>query len=216
MRAPADLDSREFFERARERLTLNIPAGLTDASFTPKMGDHGIDATMLEIAKVRPIRPAAVLIAVIDHAEPTVLFTQRSAHLPNHAGQISFPGGKIDPGDKDPLDAALREAEEEIGLDRALVKPIGYLDLYMTTQGFRIVPTLARLEPGFKLTLNQDEVDDTFEVPLSFLMAPGNHKTISRDWQGMKRTVYSMPFGERHIWGVTAGILKNLHERIYK
>lgn len=211
----AELDAAEFFTRARSRLTLDVPRGLTDPDFTPSKGDHDVDPVMLAMSKLRPLRPAAVLVPIIDHPEPTVLLTQRSAHLPSHAGQISFPGGKIDPGDKSPLDAALREAEEEVGLPRTDVEAIGYLDLYLSTQGFRIVPVLARVKPGFVLTLNANEVDDAFEVPLSFLMATANHKTESREWQGMTRTVYAMPFGERNIWGVTAGILKNLHERIY-
>src|SRR5262245_16101283 len=204
------------FDRARARLTLAVPPGLDDPAITPARGDHDVDPVMRAIAEVRPIRPAAVLVPVIDRDEPTVLFTQRATHLPDHAGQISFPGGKIDPGDDSPLAAALREAEEEIGLERRFVEPVGYLDLYMTTLGYRIVPALARIEPGFRLHLNRAEVDDVFEVPLAFLMAEENHKLQSREWKGMKRTVYAMPFGERHIWGVTAGILRNLFERIYR
>ncbi|HWM81792.1 MAG TPA: CoA pyrophosphatase [Pseudolabrys sp.] len=205
----------DFFQRACGRLTLDVPVGLTDPKVIPVRGDHDIDPVMTEMALVRPIRPAAVLVPVVDRAEPTVLFTQRAQHLPDHPGQISFPGGKIDPGDADPLAAALREAEEEIGLDRHLVQPLGYLDLYMTTLGYRIVPTLARVQPDFALTLNAGEVDNVFEVPLSFLMEPANRRTVSRQWRGMTRTVYAVPFGERNIWGVTAGILKNLHDRIY-
>jgi 8-oxo-dGTP pyrophosphatase MutT (NUDIX family) len=170
---------------------------------------------MLKIAEVRPIRPAAVLVPIVDHAEPTVLLTQRAQHLPNHPGQISFPGGKIEKTDADPLHAALRETEEEIGLDRSNVKPIGYLDLYMTTLGYRIVPVIARVTPGFALSLNDGEVDATFEVPLSFLMDQANIERHARDWQGMTRHFYAITFGERYIWGVTAGILRNLHERIY-
>jgi 8-oxo-dGTP pyrophosphatase MutT (NUDIX family) len=204
------------FDRARARLTLDVPAGLHDPTITPLRGDHDVDPVMRAIAEVRPIRPAAVLVPVIDRAEPTVLFTQRTTHLPDHAGQISFPGGKIDPGDDSPLAAALREAEEEIGLARRFVDPIGYLDLYMTTLGYRIVPTIGRIEPGFRLNLNRSEVEDVFEVPLGFLMAEENHKLHSREWKGMTRTVYAMPFGDRYIWGVTAGILRNLYERIFR
>jgi len=193
-----------------------VPPGLDDPAITPARGDHDVDPVMRAIAEVRPIRPAAVLVPVIDRDEPTVLFTQRATHLPDHAGQISFPGGKIDPGDDSPLAAALREAEEEIGLERRFVDPIGYLDLYMTTLGYRIVPTIARVTPGFALNLNRAEVDDTFEVPLAFLMAEENHKLHSREWKGMTRTVYAIPFGERYIWGVTAGILRNMYERIYR
>jgi 8-oxo-dGTP pyrophosphatase MutT (NUDIX family) len=205
-----------MFDRARERLTLDVPAGLEDPTITPPRGDHDVDPVMRAIAEVRPIRPAAVLVPVIDRAEPTVLFTQRTTHLPDHAGQISFPGGKIDPGDDSPLAAALREAEEEIGLERRFVDPIGYLDLYMTTLGYRIVPTIGRIEPDFRLNLNRSEVEDVFEVPLGFLMAEENHKLHSREWKGMTRTVYAMPFGDRYIWGVTAGILRNLYERIFR
>jgi len=144
-----------------------------------------------------------------------VLLTQRTVHLPQHAGQIAFPGGKIDAGDASPLAAALREAHEEIGLEREVIEPIGYLDVYMTTLGFRIVPLVARVAPEFTLTLNPGEVDNAFEVPLSFVMSLTNHQTHSREWQGMLRTYYAIPFGERYIWGVTAGIFRNLYERIY-
>jgi len=208
--------AEEFFRRARARLNLDVPPGLSDASVTPVRGDHDLDPLVRKIAEVRPIRPAAVLVPVVDRPQPTVLFTQRTAHLPDHAGQISFPGGKIDPGDANPREAALRAAEEEIGLERDLIEPIGYLDLYMTTLGYRIVPTVARVKPDFRLTLNRQEVDETFEVPLAFLMEPANHQQHSRDWQGMKRTFYAMPFGERYIWGATAGILRNLYDRIYR
>lgn len=209
------LDASEFYTRVRERLTLDVPAGLTDAGVTPVRGDHDADPVMKQISQVRPIRPAAVLVAVIDHPEPTVLLTQRAQHLPDHPGQISFPGGKIEKTDSDPLTAALREAEEEIGLAREAVEPLGYLDLYMTTLGYRIVPVIARVQPGFRLTLNTGEVDAAFEVPLAFLMDQANVQRHARDWQGMTRHYYAITFGERYIWGVTAGILRNMHDRIF-
>jgi 8-oxo-dGTP pyrophosphatase MutT (NUDIX family) len=210
------LSADEFFARARARLTLDAPAGITDRNITPARGDHDADPVMKKIAAVRPIRPAAVLVPVVDHPEPTVLLTQRAQHLPNHPGQISFPGGKIETDDADPLAAALRETDEEIGLDRQFVEPIGYLDLYMTTLGYRIVPVIARVKPGFALTLSTSEVDATFEVPLAFLMDQNNVQRHARDWQGMTRHYYAITFGERYIWGVTAGILRNLHDRIYR
>ena len=216
MDAVAALSGAEFFERARTRLTLEVPPGLTDASITPKRGDFDADPVMKRISEVRPIRPAAVLIGVVDHAEPTVLLTQRAQHLPDHPGQVSFPGGKIDKSDGNPSVSALRETEEEIGLDRAHVAPIGYLDLYMTTLGYRIVPVIARVKPGFALTLNPAEVDNVFEVPLIFLMDQANVQRHSREWQGMTRHYYAITFGERYIWGVTAGILRNLYDRIYR
>jgi 8-oxo-dGTP pyrophosphatase MutT (NUDIX family) len=212
----AALSGAEFFERVRKRLTLDVPAGLHDASITPPRGDFDADPVMKKIAEVRPIRPAAVLVPVIDRAEPTVLLTQRAQHLPDHAGQVSFPGGKIDKSDASPLASALRETEEEIGLARAGVTPIGYLDLYMTTLGYRIVPVIARVAPDFTLKLNTAEVDATFEVPLAFLMDPANTQRHSREWQGMTRHYYAITFGERYIWGVTAGILRNLYDRIYR
>ena len=206
----------EFFERARARLRFEVPPGLLDPQIVPQSGDQGTDRMLEIIAREQPVRPAAVLIPVVDHAEPTVLLTQRAAHLNDHAGQISFPGGKIDPTDASPLDAALREAEEEVGLTREFVEPIGYLDLYGTSFGFRILPTVARVRPGFKLRINHAEVDDAFEVPLAFLMNPVNHQLHSKEFRGMERTYYAMPFAERYIWGATAGILRVLYERVYR
>jgi len=210
------LAGTEFFVRVRQRLTLDVPVGLTDASVTPARGDHDIDPVMRKIAEVRPIRPAAVLVPIIDHPEPTVLLTQRAQHLPDHAGQVSFPGGKIEKGDANPCASAVRETREEIGLDRSHIEPIGYLDLYMTTLGYRIVPVIARVKPGFQLQLNKAEVDATFEVPLAFLMDQTNVQRHSREWQGMTRHYYAITFGDRYIWGVTAGILRNLYDRIYR
>ena len=211
---PAAISSAEFFDRARARLRFDIPAGLTDPDLVPVSGDQGTDRMLEVLAREQPIRPAAVLIPVIDHSQPTVLLTQRSAHLNDHAGQISFPGGKIDSTDASPLEAALREAEEEIGLAREFIDPIGYLDLYGTSFGFRILPTVARVRPGFQLRISPSEVDDAFEVPLAFLMNPANHQLHSKEFRGIERLYYAMPYGERYIWGATAGILRMLYERI--
>jgi 8-oxo-dGTP pyrophosphatase MutT (NUDIX family) len=215
--APRSAPARQvdFFERARALLTLDVPPGLSDPDILPRRGDHDLDPVQRAIAAVRPIKPAAVLIPVLERDEPTVLLTQRTAHLADHAGQVAFPGGKIDKSDVTPLAAALREAHEEIGLEAKYIEPIGYLDLYLTTRGYRIVPVLARVAPGFSLVLNANEVENTFEVPLAFLMEAANHQRHSREWEGLTRTYYAMPFGERYIWGVTAGILRDLYERIY-
>ena len=151
------VSSAEFFARSQSRLNFDVPPGLIDPDIIPRTGDSGNDRMLEIVAREQPVRPAAVLIAVVDHPEPTVLLTQRSPHLSSHAGQISFPGGKIDATDASPLDAALREAEEEVGLSRDFVEPVGYLDLYGTAFGFRILPTVARVRPGFTLTINEGE-----------------------------------------------------------
>jgi len=175
-------------------------------------GDHELNPGMLPMGE---LRAAAVLVPLVDRPQGlSIQLTQRTAHLKSHAGQIAFPGGRIDDGDADEVAAALREAEEEIGLDRTHVEPLAYLDLYMTTLGYRIVPVIARVKPGFVLSLNASEVDATFEVPLAYLMDQNNVQRHSRDWQGMTRHYYAFTFGERYIWGVTAGILRNLYDRV--
>jgi len=214
-RIAQELTAAEFFARARERLTFEVPPGLADPEIVPESGDSGTDRMLEIVAREQPIRPAAVLIPVVDHPQPSVLLTQRSPHLADHAGQIAFPGGKIETTDASPLEAALREAEEEVGLKREHIEPIGYLGLYGTSFGFRILPTLARVRPGFSLDVNHAEVDDAFEVPLSFLMNAANHQVHRKEFRGMLRSYYAMPFEERYIWGATAGMLRMLYERIY-
>jgi len=160
-------------------------------------------------------RPAAVLIGLVERPQGmTVLLTRRADTMRRHTGQIALPGGRRDPGET-PWETALREAEEEVGLKRDFIEPIGYLDLYGTAFGFRILPTVARVKPGFRLTINEGEVVDAFEVPLAFLMNPENHQVHSKEFRGMERSYYAMPFAERYIWGATAGILRVLYERIY-
>jgi len=212
---PATISSTEFFARAHTRLNFEVPPGLVDPHIIPRTGDSGTDRMLEIVAQEQPVRPAAVLIPVVDHPEPTVLLTQRSPNLSSHAGQISFPGGKIDATDASPLDAALREACEEVGLKREFIDPVGYLDLYGTAFGFRILPTVAKVKPGFTLKINEAEVVDAFEVPLAFLMNPENHQIHTKEFRGMDRSYYAMPFAERYIWGATAGILRVLYERIY-
>ena len=211
------LTASEVFSRAHERLTFDMSAGFADPTVIPRHDQQDADpAVVAAIAAVRPVRTAAVLVPVIERDEPSVLFTQRTAHLTDHGGQISFPGGKIDAGDQSPAAAALREAEEEIALPRRFVAPIGYLDIHMTPFGHRIMPVLARVRPGFALRFNKGEVDDAFEVPLAFLMASKNHKRESRNWGGFTLSLYAMPFGDHNIWGATAAILRNLYERVYR
>ena len=162
-------------------------------------------------------RPAAVLIPVVARPEgATVLLTRRSEHLKDHAGQIAFPGGKMDVADREPMDTALREADEEIGLDRRFVSPIGYLDPYLSSSGFRIIPVVALIDPAHQVRLDPSEVESIFEVPLGFLMDPARHETHQREWRGAMRRYYAMPYGDYYIWGVTAGILRNLYEKVYE
>ena len=209
------ITGHEFMARARARLGLDVPAALDDLTATAVRGDLDLDDELWKKAGVQATKPAAVLVPVVERADPMVLLTLRTPDLKSHSGQIAFPGGKIDPADASPLDAALREAEEEIGLERTFVDPIGYLDLYLTFSGFRILPVVARVDPGYRLTINPAEVVEAFEVPMEFLMQPDNHKRHSRIWkEGLERHYYAMPFGERYIWGITAGILRNLYERI--
>ncbi|MFZ3358146.1 MAG: CoA pyrophosphatase [Xanthobacteraceae bacterium] len=207
--------TENFFDRARGRLTLEVPPALSDPSAQGARGDLDLNPEMWVRAGVKATRPAAVLVPVIDRPEPTVLLTLRTADLASHAGQVAFPGGKIDPGDKSPVAAALREAGEETGLAPSVIEPIGYLDLYLTFSGFRILPTVARVRPDFTLVLNPREVVETFEVPLAFVMSPDNHQRKTRDWNGLQRDYYAIPYENHYIWGITAGILRNLYDRVY-
>lgn len=158
---------------------------------------------------------AAVLLPLVVRSEPTLLLTQRTSHLANHSGQIAFPGGKVDPTDADVVDAALREAEEEVGLTRDFVQVLGTLPIYTTGSAFIITPVVALVQPGFTLTPNAGEVADVFEVPLSFLLDPANHRRHAFEAEGLRREWFSMPYldagTERYIWGATAGMLRNFY-----
>jgi 8-oxo-dGTP pyrophosphatase MutT (NUDIX family) len=184
------------------------------------LSDPVIDADLDDRPDVFPLatgaRAAAVLVGLVAHpCEVSILFTTRASGLRVHAGQIAFPGGKIEPHDETPIAAALREAEEEIGIAPAHVEPLGYLAPYVTGTGFRIIPVVARIEPLFSLRLDPDEVEDVFEAPLAFLMDTDNHALDAREFGGRLRRFHAIPYGDRYIWGATAGILRNLYERLY-
>lgn len=209
---PVPTDPDAFLRAVTARFSLATPSMADDADATDD--EDLLDPGDRPVRADPPPKPAAVLIPVVARAEATVLLTQRSGALSSHAGQISFPGGRIDAGDTTPIDTALREAEEEIGLARHLVRPLGYMPPFLSRTGYRIVPVVSLVQPGFELTLNASEVTDAFEVPLAFLMDPANHQYQSREWQGRRRWFYAMPYGDRYIWGITAGILRNLWERL--
>lgn len=161
-------------------------------------------------------RSAVVMVPVMQREEPTVLFTVRSAALREHSGQVAFPGGRVDPGDRTLFDAALREADEEIGLPRENVGLLGYLDFYLSGTNYLVTPVVAKVEPGFAMKLNPGEVTETFEVPLTFLMDPSRHQLQSRVFAGTRRYFYAISYGEHYIWGVTAGIIHNMYERLFR
>ena len=208
---------RDFFARARARLTLDVPPALTDQ--TRRRRARRSRSRSLPVGARRRRGDASGRRAG-GRGRPSrsrpCCSRCATPRLEAHAGQIAFPGGKIEP-ERSPRRPPPRCARprRRSASRRGLVDPIGYLDLYLTFSGFRILPTVARVDPGYRLTLNRAEVDDAFEVPLAFLMDAQNHALHSRDWKGVIRRYYAMPFGERYIWGVTAGILRNLYERIY-
>ena len=156
-------------------------------------------------------RPAAVLVPLVRR-EPgiTVLLTQRTEDMPSHAGQIAFPGGRRQAEDADARATALRETEEEVGISRTFVEVVGPVDPYRTGTGYEITPVVGIVTPGFTIHADPREVADVFEVPLSHFLDEKNHRIDSRVWQGRERRYYAMPYGERYIWGATAGMLKNL------
>jgi len=172
-------------------------------------GDHDLNPG--ETPPSSALRPAAVLVPLIDRAEGmSVLLTQRTAHLSSHAGQISFPGGRMEESDADAIAAALRETEEEVGLPRDKVSVIGRLDTYVTGTGFEITPIVGIVEPGYTLTIDPYEVAEAFEVPLSYVLDRRNHNRQDRESAGRVRVFYVLPYEGRNIWGATAGMLVNL------
>lgn len=193
------------------------PEGVFAASHTPTRGDHDLNRDLEEVdpQPLPLIRAAAVLVPIVVRpGELTLLLTRRTEHLPSHAGQVAFPGGKLEPADRSPLDAALREAEEEIGLPRSQVEVLGYLDSYQTGSGYRIVPVVGLIESDVALAIDPGEVAEAFEVPLAFLLDPANHQRHSGVWRGRLRHYYAMPYRGHYVWGATAGMIRNLYERL--
>ncbi len=193
---------------AWESLLVEGPAARGDFDLNPEVDAYAAD--------LRSGRPAAVLVPVVDRgSEATVLLTQRTSHLRAHAGQIAFPGGGMEDGDTSLAQTALRETQEETGLAPDFIEVIGFLQSYQTSTGFRIAPAVGIVRPGFTLQPDASEVEDVFEVPLSFLMQAENHELHSRPWHGTRRYYYAMPYENRYIWGATAGMLRNLYDLLY-
>ncbi|MEP7157181.1 MAG: CoA pyrophosphatase [Betaproteobacteria bacterium] len=182
-----------------------------DAALSQKHGGFSDDGESADVQTGKPLKAAAVLILVINQPEtPTVLFTQRTAHLTDHAGQISFPGGRVEADDRDPFHTAMREAEEETGVDAARIDIIGTLPQYTTGTGYLITPVVAWMEPPVVYKPDPTEVDECFEVPLDFLLDINNHHLETAMYKGRMRSYYAMPYGQRYIWGATAGMLVSL------
>jgi len=180
---------------------------------------HARDLALLEGDDHHDARPshsvdAAVLVAITDRAQPGVILTQRPETMRKHAGQVAFPGGRVDPEDADLVTAALREAEEEVALARHHVDLVGLTDPYRTITGYCVTPVLGVIPPDLPLIANADEVAAIFEAPLDFLMDPANHRVTTVDWNGRARTYYEMHWDGRRIWGATAAMIVNLSKRL--
>ncbi len=184
-----------------------------DADTSPApIGDHDLNATPQAES---PLTPAAVLVPlVVRPGGLQVLLTQRTDHLYDHAGQVSFPGGRREHTDASPVETALRETREEIGLAENFIEIVGFLDDYETGTGFRVTPVVSFVSEGFTLTLDRFEVAEVFEVPLDYLFDPANHQTRSREFAGRRRNYYVFEYQDRVIWGATAGMLMNLYRRV--
>lgn len=206
-------DPSDDFSASTFRSRASVEQGPTDWR---QYGDHILNRDIAEHLAEQTLREAAVLVPVVDHGNrASVLLTRRTATMRTHSGQIAFPGGAVDPEDVSIEAAAMREANEEIGLAQSVIEPVGRLPHYLTVTGFRITPVLAIVRGDYSMTINRHEVDEAFEVPFDFLMDPSNHNQESRFWDGKERHFYTMPYGDYYIWGVTAGILRTLYERHY-
>lgn len=206
-------ESQRLKRLIEERLKNTVP--LTDIASARLGGVTVESAHLAERLPAERARPAAVLVPIVERTQGlTVLLTQRAAHLKNHAGQVSFPGGRLEEHDESPLAAALRETEEEIGLSRKFVRVVGYLESHLIFSGFHVVPVVAFVAPGFELRPDPKEVAEVFEVSLSDVFDAANHSTRTRDVAGGVLHIYNIQVGEHVIWGATAGMIMSLYRMI--
>ena len=212
---PSDFSADDLRRLARERLAQRLAGDALAADPAPRAGDYALNGPLPDSLAIARARPAAVIAPIVARPEGlSVLLTLRAPNLRTHSSQVAFPGGKIDAGET-AFETALREAHEEIGLEERFIEPLGWLDAYLTGTGYRVAPLVALIDPAFTLRINAHEVADIFETPFAFLMNPANHRLEEREWRGVRRKFYAMPHGERYIWGATAGILRNLYERLF-
>lgn len=199
----------------KDRLSARLRPLAAPGLDAPVRGDFDLNPAARKPDATRALTPAAVLVPIVARPEgPTVLFTLRTDTLARHAGQVSFPGGRMEPGDGSPVATALRETAEETGLAPEFIEPLGLLDTYETVTAYAVVPVVALVRPGFTLAPDPTEVAEIFEAPLDFLMDPARHVPHSREWQGGTRRYYAMPYGRYTIWGATAGMIVNLQQRL--
>lgn len=203
---------QNYQERLQSAITADIPETVSLIKNPAPIGDHSLNA----LAPMdTDLRAAAVLVPIIQRPEgPTMLLTVRASHLPKHSGQVAFPGGKIEEVDKSPAAAALRETHEEVGIRPELVSVAGCIDVYQTVTAYRVLPVLGFVSPDFKLNIDANEVADVFEVPLDFILDPRNHRVETREFQGYERRFYAMEYDGYYIWGATAGMIRNLTDRL--
>ena len=196
-----------------ESLRARLHAEPPPLPLMPTRGDYDLNPGNRP-PKPPDLFPAAVLLPIVERREPTVLFTERSAHLPKHAGQVSFPGGRVEPSDASLVQTALRETHEETGIEPGFITVAGFLDAYETGTGYAVLPVVGLLSEGFALVPNTTEVAKIFEVPLGFLLDPANREKNQMEWRGRMRSFYAFRYNGHYIWGATAAMLVNFSERI--
>ena len=205
-------DTTAFASKAKHCLNSDI-----DSNASAPVRNDDLNKRRQMQAKRGSVRLAAVLVPIIQRSDAMqILLTRRRDDLPDHSGQIAFPGGKVDANDASPLAAALRETREEVGITSEYITPLGYLDSYLTGTGFNIIPVVAMVHEGFTLEPEISEVAEIFEVPLQFLMNPENHHIHTKTIDQIEWDYYAMPYGDHYIWGATAGIIHNLYLRMSK